>query len=71
MASEGVNALNRRDAVSVFRGIGGLVVLRKQADGTATVQFGGEGKVPNSLPIMTGWNYMVHPKLGSERPSHE
>jgi hypothetical protein len=33
---------------------------KKEADGTVAVQFGGcDGKIPNCLPIMPGWNYMV------------
>ena len=33
---------------------------KKAADGATTVQFGGcDGKVPNCLPIMKGWNYTV------------
>jgi hypothetical protein len=33
---------------------------RKGADGSYTVQFGDcDGKVPNCLPIMPGWNYTV------------
>ncbi len=38
-------------------------------DGSITVQFGGcDGKIPNCLPIMNGWNYMVrlyrpHPEI--------
>ena len=36
------------------------VTAQKAADGSVTVQFGGcDGKVPNCLPIMAGWNYMV------------
>jgi hypothetical protein len=32
----------------------------KDSDGSVTVQFGGcDGKIPNCLPIMPGWNYMV------------
>ena len=32
----------------------------KSADGSTVVQFGGcDGKIPNCLPIMKGWNYMV------------
>jgi hypothetical protein len=32
----------------------------KGADGSITVQFGGcDGKIPNCLPIMSGWNYTV------------
>lgn len=33
---------------------------KKNDDGTITVQFGGcDGKIPNCLPTMAGWNYMV------------
>jgi len=33
---------------------------KKEADGTIPVQFGGcDGKIPNCLPIMSGWNYIV------------
>ena len=33
---------------------------KKDADGSVTVQFGGcDGKTPNCLPIMPGWNYIV------------
>jgi hypothetical protein len=33
---------------------------KKDTDGSVTVQFGGcDGKIPNCLPIMSGWNYMV------------
>jgi hypothetical protein len=33
---------------------------KKGADDSVTVQFGGcDGKTPNCLPIMKGWNYMV------------
>jgi hypothetical protein len=36
------------------------VTAKKGADGAVTVQFGGcDGKIPNCLPIMPGWNYMV------------
>lgn len=42
---------------------------KKDSDGSVTVQFGGcDGKIPNCLPIMPGWNYMVrlyrpHPEI--------
>jgi hypothetical protein len=40
---------------------------KKDADGSVTVQFGGcDGKIPNCLPIMAGWNYMV--RLYRPRP---
>ncbi|MBR0728533.1 hypothetical protein M2189_007605 [Bradyrhizobium japonicum] len=39
----------------------------KSADGSTTVQFGGcNGKIPNCLPIMKGWNYTV--RLYRPRP---
>lgn len=34
------------------------ITAKKNADGTVTIQFGGcDGKVPNCLPIVEGWNY--------------
>jgi hypothetical protein len=36
------------------------VTAKKNADGSVAVQFGGcDGKIPNCLPIMQGWSYMV------------
>jgi len=36
------------------------VTAKKSADGSVAIQFGGcDGKVPNCLPIMPGWNYTV------------
>ncbi len=36
------------------------ITSKKGADGSVTIQFGGcDGKVPNCLPIMPGWNYTV------------
>ena len=36
------------------------ITAKKNADGSVTIQFGGcDGKIPNCLPIMPGWNYMV------------
>lgn len=36
------------------------VTAKKEADGSVAVQFGGcDGKVPNCLPIVDGWNYIV------------
>ena len=33
---------------------------KKSADGSVTMQFGGcDGKIPNCVPTMKGWNYMV------------
>jgi hypothetical protein len=36
------------------------VTAKKEPDGSVTVRFGGcDGKAPNCLPIVPGWNYMV------------
>jgi hypothetical protein len=36
------------------------LTAKKNTDGTVAVQFGGcDGKIPNCLPIVSGWNYMV------------
>ncbi len=36
------------------------VTSKRNADGSVDIQFGGcDGQVPNCLPIMPGWNYMV------------
>jgi hypothetical protein len=36
------------------------ITAKKGEDGSVTIQFGGcDGKVPNCLPIMPGWNYTV------------
>jgi hypothetical protein len=36
------------------------ITAKKNPDATVTVQFGGcDGKIPNCLPIMKGWNYTV------------
>ena len=36
------------------------VTAKKNADGSATLQFGGcDGKIANCLPIVNGWNYTV------------
>ena len=36
------------------------ITAKKNADGSVAIQFGGcDGKIPNCLPIMQGWNYMV------------
>jgi hypothetical protein len=36
------------------------VTAKKDASGTTTIQFGGcDGKIPNCLPIVKGWNYTV------------
>ena len=33
---------------------------KKGADGAITIQFGGcDGKIPNCIPIVKGWNYTV------------
>ncbi len=36
------------------------ITARKSADGAVAIQFGGcDGKIPNCVPIMKGWNYTV------------
>src|SRR6185503_3757764 len=36
------------------------VTAKKSEDGSIAIQFGGcDGKIPNCLPIMKGWNYTV------------
>jgi hypothetical protein len=36
------------------------ITSKRGADGSVAIQFGGcDGKIPNCLPIMTGWNYTV------------
>jgi hypothetical protein len=43
------------------------ITATKGADGSVAVQFGGcDGKIPNCLPIMSGWNYWV--RLYRPRP---
>ena len=46
---------NEYDAYSVNN-----LTAKKGADGSVAIQFGGcDGKIPNCLPTMNGWNYMV------------
>jgi hypothetical protein len=36
------------------------ITAKKGEDGSVEIQFGGcDGKIPNCLPIMSGWNYTV------------
>ena len=43
------------------------ITAKKGAGGSVDVQFGGcDGKIPNCLPIMKGWNYTV--RLYRPRP---
>jgi hypothetical protein len=43
------------------------ITAKKDPDGAITIQFGGcDGKIPNCLPIMRGWNYTV--RLYRPRP---
>jgi hypothetical protein len=43
------------------------ITAKKGSDGTVAIQFGGcDGKIPNCLPIMPGWNYTV--RLYRPRP---
>ncbi len=36
------------------------ITAKSETDGSVAIQFGGcDGKIPNCLPIMAGWNYTV------------
>jgi hypothetical protein len=36
------------------------ITSKKSSDGSVAIQFGGcDGKIPNCLPVMNGWNYTV------------
>jgi hypothetical protein len=60
--AEGYFQPNEQGAYSVNN-----LTPKTDADGSITVQFGGcDGAVPNCLPIMPGWNYMV--RLYRPRP---
>jgi hypothetical protein len=53
--AEGRFQKNAYDAYSLNN-----MTAKKSADGSVTVQFGGcDGKIPNCLPTVPGWNYMV------------
>ena len=53
--AEGYFEKNPYDAYSLNN-----LTATKSADGSTVVQFGGcDGKIPNCLPIMKGWNYTV------------
>jgi len=60
--SEGYLQANPYNAYSL-----NSITAQKSADGSVAVQFGGcDGKVPNCLPIVKGWNYLV--RLYRPRP---
>jgi hypothetical protein len=53
--ADGYYVKNQYDAYSL-----NSITSKRNADGSIAVQFGGcDGKIPNCLPIMKGWNYMV------------
>jgi hypothetical protein len=53
--AEGHFVKNDRDAYSF-----NSITAKKDANGSVSIQFGGcDGKVPNCLPILKDWNYMV------------
>ena len=35
------------------------VTAKPNADGSVTIQFGGDESAPNFIPITPGWNYLV------------
>ena len=60
--AEGYFQKNDLDAYSLNN-----ITSKKSPDGSVTIQFGGcDGKIPNCLPIMKGWNYGV--RLYRARP---
>ena len=60
--AEGYFQKNDFDAYSLNN-----ITAKKSADGSVAVQFGGcDGKIPNCLPIVKGWNYTV--RLYRPRP---
>jgi hypothetical protein len=53
--ADGYFVKNQYDAYSLNN-----ITAKKSADGSIAIQFGGcDGKIPNCLPIMPGWNYTV------------
>jgi hypothetical protein len=53
--SEGYYEKNQYNAYSL-----NSITAKRGDDGSIAVQFGGcDGKIPNCLPIMKNWNYMV------------
>jgi hypothetical protein len=53
--AQGYYEQNEYDAYTINN-----ITGKKNADGSVVIQFGGcDGKIPNCLPIMKGWNYMV------------
>lgn len=54
-SAEGYFQQNPYDAYSL-----NSLTAKRAADGSVVVQFGGcDGKIPNCLPTVAGWNYMV------------
>jgi hypothetical protein len=55
--AEGYLEPNQHNAYAVSN-----ITANKGTDGSVAVQFGGgDGEIPNCLPIMKGWNYTVRP----------
>jgi hypothetical protein len=53
--AEGYFQKNQYDAYSLNN-----ITSKKRADGSVAIQFGGcDGKIPNCLPTMPGWNYTM------------
>lgn len=53
--AEGYYEKNEFDAYTINN-----LTAKKHDDGSVAIQFGGcDGKIPNCLPIMAGWNYAV------------
>ena len=53
--ADGYYVKNDHDAYAI-----NSVTAKKESDGTAQIQFGGcDGRIPNCIPVMPGWNYTV------------
>ena len=60
--AHGYLAKNAHDVYSLNN-----ITAKKSADGSVTIQFGGyDGRFPNCIPIVPGWNYFV--RLYRPRP---
>jgi hypothetical protein len=61
LADEDVDDLQRRLVHAAIEMVGTAHDrMDASSDGSVTVQFGAcDGKIPNCLPIMSGWNYTV------------
>jgi hypothetical protein len=46
------------------------IAAKKDADGSVTIQFGGcDGKMPNCIPTVPGWNYLMRRDRHQAQPA--